>query len=315
MLSHSCHDERTKELLQLIKQEERWIRIYKAELELVSCRNNKNNNNNATTTTTTATTNGNMDEDNIQNDDCLAIILSLQKSSEGLDVKWHDDPIHRIVPRISGIQFTHVAPIINNFNNVPMCFELHATILSAQKEQHSIPLNVCMVVQVEQTKIVHVAVTFPNHSKDHNDELQQMITTEESNNIPLLLRRLVQWAKFHTKRTAVLDKLLNQHHFLIKESPSILSITTSNRNVILLRLSWTWLVNDTHPFGKEELKVLTCYNDETRTTHHHHNVILHPQRLQDLIVCTGSTDTALCVICDAIAQGRIRMCGSNHDVR
>ena len=83
---------RKNDLLKWIQQEERLVRIYQADLAVTQRKHQQQH----------------RGED--PPDDWLETLDRLQSNdnSNSLDTKWHDDPIHRLLPRISGVQFTHI---------------------------------------------------------------------------------------------------------------------------------------------------------------------------------------------------------------
>lgn len=212
-MSHLALANRKSYLLQQIQKEERLVRIYEAELSLL--RTNKKR-----------TRYDDEGDSNDANRDWLVDTLDQLQCKPNdddsiLDTRWHDDPIHRVLPRIAGVQFTHVAPA-----SPTASFEFHAVISAAK----ATPLKFLVVLQVKDNRIVRLTVTYPNmqDTSELNDVTQPAL---ETNNLPWLIRLLVTWAKLDAQRHMVFHQLVEKYECIIL-TPSTLSI----RGVVV---SWT----------------------------------------------------------------------------
>lgn len=214
---------RKRYLLQQIQKEERLVRIYEAELSVL--RGNKKRRRYSYCYDEERDINNNDGDDDDEDRDWLETLDQLQckKNDDDsiLDTRWHDDPIHRVLPRIAGVHFTHVAP-----SSLAASFEFHAVISAAR----ATPLKFCLVLEVKGHRIVRLAVTYPNmqDTSELNDATQCAL---EANNLPYLIRLLVTWAKLDAQRHNVFHQLVAMHKCIIL-APSTLSI----RGVVV---SWT----------------------------------------------------------------------------
>ena len=271
---------RKNELLKLIQQEERLLRIYQADLAVTQRKDQQRRG-----------------ED--PPDDWLETLNRLQSNdnSNSLDTKWHDDPIHRLLPRISGVQFTHAIqnqPQQTELQLLPM-LEFHATISAAGATN----LQFMFQLTVQETRISNLTVTIAN--QEQYDAVELYHTTQqatESNNVPLLVRRLVEWAKFDARRGTLFQALVDKYACCTHVSPTTLSLTLKHDDddddddnkdhdidaVLLL----TWTLNS---FGRE----VVTYNCQ--------QMVDDNAPLQDLLECCGSTETAFQLICSAVEYG------------
>jgi hypothetical protein len=198
--------DRKKDLLQQIQEEGRLIRIHEAELRLLGRSNTRKR----------------CDNDN----DCdwldtLDQLQCKQNDDEPtLDTRWHDDPIHRVLPRIAGVFFTDV------FASSERCFEFHAVVSAARATQ----LQFILVLEVEDSRIVHLAVRYPSmhETSELNDATQPAL---KGHNFPWVIRLLLRWAKLDAKRREIFQQLVEEYACVI-----LTSSTVSIRGVVV---SWT----------------------------------------------------------------------------
>ena len=275
---------RKNDLLKWIQQEERLVRIYQADLAVTQRKHQQQH----------------RGED--PPDDWLETLDRLQSNdnSNSLDTKWHDDPIHRLLPRISGVQFTHIVQNQQQQQQqqqqqtelqLPI-LEFHATISAAGATK----LQFMFRLTVQETRMTNLTVTILN--KEQHDSVELYHTTQqatESNNVPQLVRRLVEWAKFDARRRILFQALVDQYPCCTHASPTTLSLvlkdyddnidTDTDIDVVVL-LTWTL-----KSFGRE---VVTYKGKQMADDN---------APLQDLLTCCGSVETAFHLICRAVEHG------------
>lgn len=178
MISTSDQEEVKRQLLEQIREEERLIRIYEADLKLTQQSRQQL---------------PNLEED----DDWLANTLDALQSLGGsieFNCLWHDDPrLFKLLPFVSGIVFDSVK------STSKTSFEFQARTFQTV----IVRLNVRVSVDFTSTpQVISIEVEFG----DENEELREIAATAtQTRNLVLLFRQTVQWARFEARRSTLLQ--------------------------------------------------------------------------------------------------------------
>lgn len=280
-VNHNSGESLKKRLLLQIKEEERLIRIYEADLAATRKRKRP-------ALTDPLVIVPHQEEE----DDWLSALDGLQSQSGSitLDTRWHDDPqLHRILPHASGIAFSSAKPVgvTRRYGKTrTRSFRFQGSLCSSESTR----VNFSIVAQVEfketASRVFKVDIEFAGRKED--EELQEIIkVAEETCNIPLLFRQLLNWGIFDRRRTKVLDEIEGGCSGIERVSATKVRIKWSDRSFLVI--CWKWKVSWATS-GEEALTVEACRVEQAQPLA---AAVLRSSGLQDLIQCLGSCEKAL----------------------
>ncbi|KAI2491652.1 hypothetical protein MHU86_22898 [Fragilaria crotonensis] len=255
-MSDQNREELKQRLLQQIRDEERLIRIYTADLEVTRSRQRPRVWGGSESSSLASL----IVESDDPEDDWLAALDALQsRDTSGtvtLDKRWHDDPhIFRMLPLISGIVLDETKPV--GTMRIQGDSKYRSFFFRGYTNDSNVRVDFEMTLEVEfgtSARVSNIDLLLSNYKDE--EELQDIIqVAKESRNVPLLFRQLVSWAKFHDRRHNAMALFLERSENLVKVKTSVIRVQWSSDSY--LDICWRWQVSWATS-GKEVLEIRNC---------------------------------------------------------
>ena len=298
-MSDQDREDLKQRLLQQIRDEERLIRIYAADLEVTRTRQRPRADGSESSSLASLIMES-------EEDDWLAALDALQSrdtsGSVTLDTRWHDDPhIFRMLPLVSGIVLDETKPV--GTIRIQGNLRYRSFYFRGYTVDSNTRVDFEMTLEVEfgtSARVSNVDLVYSNF-KDEEELHDIFQVAKESQNIPLMFRQLVSWAKFHDRRGKAMDLFLERSEDLMKVSTCVIRVQWSLDSY--LDICWRWQVNWATS-GKEVLEIQNCR--VAREQQALAAAVTRSNGLKNLIQCVGGDcEKALDIILQVVVLPKI----------